>query len=131
MKIKTEIEIPEQRIKDLLSCAFEGGSGYWCQIKRYEIPGNAKSVQDYPHLDLPLMQGGGVFCADAVGGTAFCRCLNLDAIKEGLELLLNSVDKHGNDIPKYHGSDFLSENEDAITGDVFLQLCLFGEIVYG
>jgi hypothetical protein len=25
----------------------------------------------------------------------------------------------------------LNENDDADTGDVFLQLCLFGEVVYG
>jgi pimeloyl-ACP methyl ester carboxylesterase len=30
-----------------------------------------------------------------------------------------------------HWADFLTENEDAETGDVFVQLCLLGEVVYG
>lgn len=30
-----------------------------------------------------------------------------------------------------HLGDLLSENEDATTGDVFLQLCVFGEVIYG
>jgi hypothetical protein len=30
-----------------------------------------------------------------------------------------------------HIADILSENDDATTGDVFLQLCLFGDVVYG
>jgi len=30
-----------------------------------------------------------------------------------------------------HFHNFLEENDDAETGDVFIQCCLFGEIVYG
>jgi hypothetical protein len=30
-----------------------------------------------------------------------------------------------------HFGDFMGENDDATTSDVFLQLCLFGEVVYG
>jgi hypothetical protein len=27
--------------------------------------------------------------------------------------------------------DFIDENDDAITADVFLQFCLFGDVIYG
>jgi hypothetical protein len=30
-----------------------------------------------------------------------------------------------------HFSDMIAENDDATTADVFLQCCLFGELVYG
>ena len=30
-----------------------------------------------------------------------------------------------------HLADFMSESDDASTGDVFLQLCIFGSVVYG
>jgi len=31
----------------------------------------------------------------------------------------------------HHMNDLLSENDDAITADVFLQLALFGDVIYG
>jgi len=53
------------------------------------------------------------------------RKLSYATIKRGLRLLSTT--------PAYaqHWADFLSENDDATTGDVFLQLCLYGEVVYG
>jgi len=30
-----------------------------------------------------------------------------------------------------HFADFLKEDYDETTGDVFLQCCLFGEVIYG
>jgi hypothetical protein len=44
------------------------------------------------------------------------------AIKSGLKVMAEKY--------PHHWQDFVSENDDAITGDVFLQCCLFGEIVY-
>jgi hypothetical protein len=29
-----------------------------------------------------------------------------------------------------HFADFLNEKADAVTGDAFLQCCLFGEVIY-
>jgi hypothetical protein len=51
--------------------------------------------------------------------------LNKAAIIRGKELMATD--------PQYssHYADVLRENDDADTGDVFLQLCLFGEVVYG
>jgi len=34
------------------------------------------------------------------------------------------------DYPSHYG-DAISENDDAGTGDVYLQCCLFGEVIYG
>ena len=44
-------------------------------------------------------------------------------IAEALELLATECPGHW--------YDFINENEDAITGDVFVQLLCFGEVVYG
>ena len=49
--------------------------------------------------------------------------LDLDAMRHGLHLM--SV-KYPN-----HFADVMDENDDADTGDVFLQLSLYGEIVFG
>ena len=47
----------------------------------------------------------------------------MDAIEQGIQLLERL----------YPGlfADFIKENEDATTGDIFLQLCLYGEVIYG
>jgi hypothetical protein len=49
--------------------------------------------------------------------------LNQEKVERGLRLLITEEPEHY--------SDWQSENEDAITADVFLQLCLLGEVVYG
>jgi len=49
--------------------------------------------------------------------------LDLDAIKKGLQIIAEKYPRHM--------GDFLNENDDADTGDVFLQCCLFGDAIYG
>ena len=49
--------------------------------------------------------------------------LDLNAIKKGLQIMAEKYPRHM--------GDFLNENDDADTGDVFLQCCLFGEAIYG
>jgi len=47
----------------------------------------------------------------------------IEMIKTGLKLF---AEKDSRDF-----KDFLNENDDACTSDNFLQLCLFGELVFG
>ena len=49
--------------------------------------------------------------------------LTLKDIKKGLELMRDEY--------PHHFADLVSGNDDAITGDVFLQLATFGELIYG
>ena len=49
--------------------------------------------------------------------------LNREKVESGLRLLLTEEPEHY--------QDWRAENYDAITADVFLQLCLLGEVVYG
>lgn len=48
--------------------------------------------------------------------------LNQKNLERGLELFVKTA--------PHHYRDWLAENDDAITADVFLQLCLFEDIVY-
>lgn len=63
------------------------------------------------------------------------RILSLESIQQGLDLmakgLLDGKDKPVKDHYLQHFADFLAGNDDATTGDIFLQLCLFGEVIYG
>lgn len=49
--------------------------------------------------------------------------ITLDDVKKGLELM--------RDLYPRHWADLAEENDDLITGDVWLQLTVFGEVIYG
>ena len=72
------------------------------------------------------MPGGRVFCTlkeEAFKDKGLTYTLDRAGIEKGL-LIMKSV------YPRHFG-DAIAENDDATTGDVFLQCCLFGEVVFG
>jgi len=128
--------IPAERVSDLLCCAFEGGSNYWygeADISKYpdgfesveELQGARKKAGlEYYHWVqiIPCMEGGEITFGDLETENAVYT-LNREAIERGLQLMLANHPKHY--------ADWLAENDDAITGDVFLQLCVLGDVIYG
>lgn len=130
------IKISDRRIAQLLVSAFESGTSYWCRIMDTKEPKVQRMVLDegdeggkiWPYYDYPLT-GGAVICRIDDGDTEDTDesfkplTLDLAAIERGLKLM---AEKH----PQHFG-DFLAENDDAFTGDVFLQCCLLGALVYG
>ena len=122
------IDVPLQRIFDLLTCALEGGSSYWARITGYKTPPAFWRQPDthhpiYNHLDSPLSHGGALLVEEKEVDQPISYTLNLDTIKQGLILMAHHQ-------PRHFGN-FISEKEDAETGDVFLQLALLGEVRYG
>ena len=115
---------------DLLVSAFEGGSNYW-----YIITGHTKpAVEVKPwgadeytpkYISYPFSEGGAILISDMEDDESDTHTLNMEAIEHGANIL--STDPHYS----HHYADVVSENIDANTGDVFLQLCLFGEVIYG
>lgn len=104
-------EVKAEDVASALVSAFEGGSTYW--IRAISPPYGPKTV------DLIL--------ADQLETTVTndddeLKTLNRSRIHVGLRLM--AKDKPG------HFAD-LRGNADATTGDVLLQLCLFGKVVYG
>jgi hypothetical protein len=134
MKIKAEIEITLERISDLLCSAIEGGSNYWYRIDEFIEPPQMTYRTDeakvYRHLDYPLNEGGALLISahaededgDEVYGLKQWR-LDLTTIEKGLTIMAEKYPRHW--------SDFVQENDDAETSDVFLQCALFGEIIFG
>jgi hypothetical protein len=132
MGFKVEIEVHDNDVGDLLVSGFYGGCCYWCRIMKYERP---ETVTDRFTLDLALpLVGGAVICRidddaviddDAKETDSKYTPLRLDraALQRGLQLMAN---KH-----PQHWADFVGDNADATTGDVFIQLCLLGELRYG
>ena len=128
MTVKTDV--PLSRISDLLCCALEGGSNYWYEIEAIKEPPAYvfRSMPDkiFRHLDAPLNSFGHLDIVtrdrDEVNGKN-SWVLNLNTIREGLKTFAVKYPSHY--------AEFLKENEDATTGDVFLQCCLFREVVFG
>lgn len=132
-------EISEKRIHDLLCSAFEGGTGYWCCIENdvdgiqypegfsysdFRIGGrlNPKDDPVNPYGLIAMTEGMELVLSDAEDPDTRWT-LNREKIQKGLQLMQEKYPSHW--------GDFVSENDDADTADVFLQLAVLGELVYG
>ena len=138
--IAVPVEITEQRIEDLLCGAFDGqyGSSYsWAGIQGYEYPaGKSKADFTYKAMEVALA-GGKMFLFNVEDGDESNKeydaekkekyTLTREKLIKGLEVMAALPKGKGG----HHFRDFVNENDDAITSDVFVQCCIFGEIVYG
>lgn len=127
--INTKVEIPLHRVADMLCCAFEGGSNYWCVIKKTKAPEKfdfrfMPDLLDKPcsYTDYPTNQGGYLIVGD-IEGDEEDAMLNLASIHQGLQVMAEKYPRHF--------TDLLNDNDDAETGDVFLQCCLWGDAIFG
>ncbi len=127
-------QISDETIRGLLCDAFEGGSDSWIKSARYELTdgltyedfcknGSQQLSDDYWHpLQLvPLTEGCAVIVKDNEDGLE--HRVDRASIHRGLQLMAEKYPDHF--------ADVLSENDDANTGDIFLQLVCFGEVVFG
>lgn len=118
------IEVSEETIANLLCSAWEGGSCYWMSGGRPYTWERVNGRMGPLKLALPVTvyeRNDGKNDGDNDGDTPYT--LDDAAIRRGLSLL-----------PKWphHLRDVVSsDGGDASTGDVFLQLCILGDIVYG
>ena len=146
--VKTTKSVPLQRIADMLIGAREGGSNYWAeQIETVYPEGtnrlaerDARGVADllgrmsaddaaelmadrspFALYLLPFVPGGAWIVT--VDEDAAKHTLDRARLETGLQIMADKYPKHF--------SDLVQENDDATTADVYLQCCLFGEIVYG
>jgi hypothetical protein len=129
MLITTQVEVTPRRIADLMVTAIEGGINYWC--------GSVNLIsQPKAGLKEPWYDDESLY---ADGSSIRIRVKELDpssSIKEWIidinkmKFAFALMQDFGN--PKgYCWRDFINENEDAITADVWFQLAVFGEVVYG
>lgn len=134
--VDVSYSIPEKRVADLLCSAFEGGSAYWCQMERCILgKGDGNPWGDGDEIiRLPdsyraaFSTDGAVLLHDTEadeedGLSPNPYRLDREAMCRGLKVMAEKYPKHF--------ADFINEDDDATTGDVFLQCALFGEIRYG
>lgn len=124
MRIVVPVEVEDQRVSDLICSALEGGSNYW-----YLLVVSKSSHKEHGTFwsDIPMAGGHlGFALLDPDDGPINGKSewvLNRASCESGLVIMANKYPRHY--------ANFMNENDDAETGDVFLQCALFGELVFG
>ena len=112
--LSVRIHVKFEDIESLLYSAAEG-SKYWADSNQLGYESVVKQALR------PKKDGQPVAIKD-LEDEPIVYLLNLEKIKKGLTVMAKKERKHF--------CDFISENADMITADVFLQCCLFGEVKY-
>ncbi len=123
--VKIELSVSHQALSDLLCNAIEGGSNYWCQaITRLGKPQTQTNTPIYLYRhEYPFHEGCALLVIPSEETPQKECIVDLATITKAIQIM---ADKH-----KDHFLNFLNDNADAETGDVFLQLCCFGEVLFG
>lgn len=124
MRLIVPLDIEDQRVIDLITSALEGGSNYWyiIDISQSRLVDGVEFLVEQPmkdgilHIELLDPDEGPINYKTAWR-------LSRASAEAGLVIMATKYPAHF--------ADFLAENDDAITGDVFLQCALFGEVVFG
>lgn len=137
LRILTTVEIPWQRVGDLICSALEGdGSVDW--LASFHSAPDDMSITLKRSIELMAEKGvwyyeGGVYWRD--GGKAIVtyddgngnekaqKTFGREEIETGMKLMAQAHHSHWN--------DFITENDDAITSDVFMQCAILGDVIYG
>lgn len=124
------VEITDAQIENLIISALEGGAHYWYEIQSMCRPPKLVYRTDpnkvFAHVDYPMNAGGHLMIKQYVDPDGpGVRKFNRAAIDRGLQVLADSAEY------KHHFTDILNDDTDATTGDIFLQFCLYGEVLYG
>lgn len=126
-----------EHLVNLLSVATYGNG--WPLVKAYKSDADNGLFEDCDCREdkwaVALLKGKGVVvydtydedAEDAEAITDFPESakhhITIDDVKKGLELMRDQYPRHW--------ADLVEEDDDLITGDVWLQLTVFGELIYG
>ena len=133
--LKLKDILSHEGLSNLLSVATYGNSWAYIKIKRSEMHLAEEDKYDCREDKWAsiLLNGGTLMVHDAYEEEETFNelteeyvitryPLDLKAVKKGLRLMKEQYPRHW--------ADLVEENDDLITGDVWLQLAIFGELVY-
>lgn len=119
IKFNVEVSVKREEIFDLLVCAFEGGSNYWyLELEPLKETSDKKIASDRFYDNLIT---NGFSLKDNTDGAV--HKVRPNAFAEALKIMHEKFSNHFQDLK--------DENTDACTGDVFLQLLVFKDVIYG
>lgn len=117
---------PRQMCEDLLIGALEGGSNYWYFLPDLSMVPRIRGEPASVRIFRAVWDGGAevpVTDGNEPEGSKPLGMLTRAGMEKGLDLMMR---KH-----PYHYAHLFDGNDDATTADVWLQLALMGEIVFG
>ncbi len=129
---RADAQVTPQKICYLLVTAFDGNMTSAWASARTEMPDDPDWSWCTPQERKYWEGVKKYYVASMCGG----RVILIEHDDEDEEHILDRAALHrgiktmAEKFPR-HWADFISENDDAITGDVFVQCCLFGDIIYG
>lgn len=118
------IEIEEGAVESLLVSALEGGSNYWYwlpDLKMVKHKGEPLSTAIFREV---WRNGKKVPVSDVENQKRILGHLTRESMERAFVLM-------GQGGYRRHLSDFLNDNADSTTGDVWFQFSVMGEVVYG
>jgi hypothetical protein len=131
--VRINVSIKDDDLKGLLCSALEGGSNYWYRnaearlaegltMDDFREGGRMQDPKCYWHWAelVPFVEGCALLLEDMDGGR---HVLDRAAMERGLAVMQEKFPQHL--------GHFLADGGDAITGDVFLQCSVFGDLIYG
>jgi hypothetical protein len=122
--VNATFKVSRQQVASALWRAF-GSQITWFRVVEVIEPPTLR-FRSIEHLtlrmvDYPLNEGGSIGIVSTEPSSDVFR-LDLKSIRRGLEDLATKYPRHF--------ADLVNENTDAITANVLLQCCLFGELIY-
>jgi hypothetical protein len=111
---QVSFNISEEVLSNLL-CSAMMSITYWCQRVDTHHGGNYSIVSDIQHSDWSIT------IVDDEDGQEY-TLVKAD-LHNGMQLMADEYPKHFLDV--------IRGNDDAITADVFIQCCVFKEVIYG
>lgn len=133
--VNVPMKIKWADVADLLCSAFEGGSNFWYMIEEFREPSGPAAhwpvrtdrERVFRHLDYPVNPGGGLVVSDGklskVERQGKKTLINRESLTDALAL-------YASQYPESFAR-FQSQDYDANDGDLFLQLAVFGKVIYG
>jgi hypothetical protein len=122
--VNATFKVSRKQVANTLSCAFGSHTAQFRVAELIEPPVfRFRSIEHLTHrlVDYPLNEGGSLGIVSTEPSSDVFR-LDLKSIGRGLEDLATKYPRHF--------ADLVNENTDAITANVLLQCCLFGELIY-
>ena len=142
--MQVEVEVQNDVIRELLTSAFEGGSNYWIERLDYRL-GDGVSDKDvqpggrhYPgpkdywprYCVISFVPGCAVLVYEQPETEEKARDTHYKPLVLDERALARGMARVASQRP-HEFAEIVSGDHDASTADVFLQMCLLGDIVYG
>jgi len=127
MKIKADYEIKSSDLANLIVSALEGGSNEWMHHFRLKYTSLADIGTNIWYAE-PRLWADEKFIVSVSHEN--CEAEEVANVDRDYPSLVAAMQLFADKYPK-HFSDFVQDNADAETADVFMQIWILGEVIFG